>query len=284
MIRNYLGFPRGISGMRLAQRARFQATRFGARIYTGVAAEAIVPATTPGEPHVVRTEGGDLKARAVVLATGVTYRRLGIDALEELVGLGVYYGAATSAAREMDGRDVFVVGGGNSAGQAAVFLARYARSVTLLVRRANLTDTMSAYLIREISSTSRISVRTSTRVVDGGGDGRLEWLSLSGPDGTVRTEAGGLFLLLGADPCGHWLPEEVVKDPRGFVYTGREVPMELWSDGRPPAALETTVPGIFAAGDLRAGSMKRVASASGEGAATVSLVHAYLSPDSTRSS
>jgi thioredoxin reductase (NADPH) len=278
MIRNYLGFPRGISGMRLAQRARFQATRFGARIYAGVAAEGIVPAAQRGAPHVVRTEGGELRARAVLVATGVAYRRLGIDPLEELVGLGVYYGAATSAAREMEGRDVFVVGGGNSAGQAAVYLARYAASVTLGVRRPDLAATMSDYLIREIGSTSRISVRPSTQVVGGGGDSSLQWLQLKGPDRSERVDAGGLFLLLGADPCGDWLPDEVVRDERGFVYTGREVPMELWSGGRPPAALETTVPGIFAAGDLRAGSMKRVASASGEGAATVALVHAYLAP------
>ena len=278
MIRNYLGFPRGISGMRLAQRARFQASRFGARIYTGIAAEALTPGA-PGEPHTVRTEGGALRARAVVVATGVTYRRLGIPALEELVGIGVYYGAATTASRAMEGRDVFVVGGGNSAGQAAVYLARYARSVTLLARRTDLAATMSDYLIREIASTSRIAVRTSSRVVDGGGAGFLEWLEVQGPEGTQRCEASGLFLLLGADPCGDWLPDAVARDERGFVYTGREVPMDLWVDGRPPAALETTVPGIFAAGDLRAGSMKRVASASGEGAATVSLVHAYLTPE-----
>jgi thioredoxin reductase (NADPH) len=179
----------------------------------------------------------------------------------------------------MEGRDAFVVGGGNSAGQAAVYLARYASSVTLLVRRPDLAATMSDYLIREIASTSRITVRTSSRVVDGGGAGFLEWLDVEGPDGTQRFDANGLFLLLGADPCGDWLPESVVRDERGFVYTGREVPMHLWVDGRPPAALETTVPGIFAAGDLRAGSMKRVASASGEGAATVSLVHAYLTPE-----
>jgi thioredoxin reductase (NADPH) len=278
MIRNYLGFPRGISGMRLAQRARFQATRFGARIYTGLAAEAIDPAARPGDAHVVRTEGGELRAKTVLVATGVTYRRIGIEPIEELVGLGVYYGAATSAAREMEGRDVFVVGGGNSAGQAAVYLARYAASVTLLVRRPDLTATMSDYLIREIASTARIRVRTATQVVDGGGDSHLQWLSLTGPDGTHRLDAGGLFLLLGADPCGDWLPDAIARDERGFVYTGREVPMEQWADGRPPAALETTVPGIFAAGDLRAGSMKRVASASGEGAATVALVHAYLAP------
>jgi thioredoxin reductase (NADPH) len=278
MIRNYLGFPRGISGMRLAQRARFQATRFGARIYTGLSAERIEPAARPTEPHRVVTESGPLLGRTVLVATGVAYRRLGIDPLEELVGLGVYYGAATSAAREMTGGDVFVVGGGNSAGQAAVYLARYARSVTLLARRDTLTATMSDYLIREIDASTLIQVRTSTQVVDGGGTGHLEWLQLHGPGGTERCEANGLFLLLGADPCGEWLPDQVVRDERGFVVTGRDVPKALWRDGRPPASLETTVPGIFAAGDIRAGSMKRVASASGEGAATVALVHAHLAP------
>jgi thioredoxin reductase (NADPH) len=278
MIRNYLGFPRGISGMRLAQRARFQATRFGARIYTGLSAERIEPGDGPGEPHRVVTESGPLACRAILVATGVAYRRLGIEPLEELVGLGVYYGAATSAAREMTGCDVYVVGGGNSAGQAAVYLARYARSVTVLARRESLTATMSDYLIREIDASSLIQVRTSTEVVDGGGTGHLEWLVLRGPEGDERVTASGLFLLLGADPCGDWLPEAVVRDERGFVVTGRDVPMDLWQAGRPPASLETTVPGIFAAGDIRAGSMKRVASASGEGAATVALVHAHLAP------
>jgi thioredoxin reductase (NADPH) len=276
MIRNYLGFPRGISGMRLAQRARFQATRFGARIYTGLSAEGILPAAGPGEPHRVRTENGELFARAVLVATGVSYRRLGVPELEALVGLGVYYGAATSAAREMTGRDVFVVGGGNSAGQAAVHLAHYARSVTVVVRRASLRETMSDYLVRQLEATSVVSVHTSGEVVAGGGAGRLEWLELSGPSGVDRVDAGGLFLLLGADPHGEWLPQEVVRDPGGYVCTGRDVPMGRWREGRPPASLETTVPGIFAAGDIRSGSMKRVAAASGEGAATVALVHAHL--------
>jgi thioredoxin reductase (NADPH) len=276
MIRNYLGFPRGISGMRLAQRARFQATRFGARIHAGLGADGIVPADRPGEPHRVRTEMGELLARTVLVATGVAYRRLGVPALEELVGLGVYYGAATSAAREMAGREVFVVGGGNSAGQAALHLTHFARTVTVVVRRPDLRATMSDYLVRQIEASPAVSVRTSTEVVDGGGDVRLEWLELSGPDGRERVRAGGLFLLLGADPHGEWLPEQVVRDDGGYVCTGRDVPTARWRGGRPPAALETTVPGIYAAGDIRSGSMKRVASASGEGAATVALVHAHL--------
>lgn len=280
MIRNYLGFPRGISGMRLAQRARNQAIRFGARFFTGWPVQELRPATVAGEPHEVVTGGGALRARAVVVASGVSYRRLGVPAIEERVGLGVHYGAAVSAAHECAGQDVFVVGGGNSAGQAAVHLARYARSVTLLVRRRGIAETMSDYLVRELRYTTNVSVRPCAEVVDGGGAERLQWLDIRDLEtGEVsRHQTGGLFLLLGADPHGDWLPEQVALDRRGFVLTGRDVPQEAWVDGRPPAALATTLPGVFAAGDTRAGSMKRVAAASGEGASVVPLVHAYLAP------
>src|SRR4051812_1990227 len=175
MIRNYLGFPRGISGMRLAQRARSQAMRFGTYIFTGWPVESLVPGIG-AEPHRVLTGGGEIRARAVVIATGVAYRRLGVDPIEELVGLGVHYGAAVSAAPEMQDRDVFVVGGGNSAGQAALHLARYARSVTLLLRRADVSETMSDYLVREMQYVSRISIRPCAEIVDGGGEGHLEWI------------------------------------------------------------------------------------------------------------
>lgn len=277
MIRNYLGFPRGISGMRLAQRARNQAIRFGTRFFTGW------PVTTlelgaPGEPHVVRTDGGDVRARAVVISTGVDYRRLGLTGLEDLVGRGVHYGAAVSAARELEGYDVVVVGGGNSAGQAAIHLARFARSVTIMIRRPDLSETMSDYLIREISYNHVINVQPCAQVVDGGGEERLQWVTVrdlnTGEE--TRHEIGGLFLLLGADPGCGWLPEEICRDERGFVLTGRDIPKHLWRAGTPPANLETAVPGIFAAGDVRGGSMKRVAAASGEGASVVPLVHAYL--------
>ncbi|TDE88892.1 response regulator [Occultella glacieicola] len=289
MIRNYLGFPRGVSGMRLALRARIQATRFGARIFTGRDATGLRPGSAPGEPHVVFHEDGELRARAVLLACGVSYRRLGVPGVEELIGRGVYYGAAASVARDMAGKDVFVVGGGNSAGQAALHLARFARSVTIVVRRDGLATTMSAYLIKEIGTHRRITVRTGARVVGGGGQGYLEWLELAdatGPfevagtddTGRERVPADGLFLLLGADPGCGWLPGAVARDARGFVLTGRDVPAEHWVDGRPPAPLETTVPGVFAAGDVRDGSMKRVAAASGEGASAVAQVHAYLTP------
>jgi thioredoxin reductase (NADPH) len=279
MIRNYLGFPRGISGMRLAQRARNQAIRFGTRFYTGWPVVRLEPGTDGG-PHLVCTEGGDVRARAVVIATGVTYRRLGVDALESFSGRGVFYGAAMTASRGMEGADVIVVGGGNSAGQAAVHLARFARSVTIVVRRESLASSMSQYLISEIDFNPRIEVLGSSRVVDGGGEENLEWVELedTGTGGRHRREVRGLFLLLGAEPHCEWLPPEVARDEKGYVLTGRDVPQDEWLDGVPPPELATTVPGIFAAGDIRSGSMKRVASASGEGASVVSLVHALLEP------
>jgi thioredoxin reductase (NADPH) len=215
----------------------------------------------------------------VVISTGVDYRRLGITGLEDLVGKGVHYGAAVSAARELEGYDVVVVGGGNSAGQAAIHLARFARSVTILIRRPDLAETMSDYLIREISFNNVIRVQPCGQVVDGGGDDRLEWITVrdlnTGEE--TRREVGGLFLLLGADPGCEWLPEGICRDERGFVLTGRDIPKHLWPGGTPPANLETAIPGIFAAGDVRGGSMKRVAAASGEGASVIPLVHTYLS-------
>ncbi|RHW24294.1 response regulator [Nocardioides immobilis] len=277
MIRNYLGFPRGVSGMRLAQRARSQAIRFGTRFFTGWEVAGLTPGSD-GAPHVLHTDGGDLHARTVVLATGVTYRKLGVEPIEELIGRGVHYGSAMSVAREMEGADVVVVGGGNSAGQAALHLARFARSVTIVVRREGLEATMSSYLIKEISYHHRMNVRPFTDVVDGGGSDRLEWLTLR--DRRDRTEdtvpAGGLFLLLGAEPHSTWLPGAIARDERGYIVTGRDVPAESWTDGVPPPSLGTTVAGVFAVGDIRAGSMKRVAAASGEGSSVVPLVHEYL--------
>jgi thioredoxin reductase (NADPH) len=283
MIRNYLGFPRGISGMRLAQRARNQAIRFGTRFFTGWP----VTALEPGTPHLLRTEGGVVRAHTVVISSGVAYRRLGIDGIEEFIGQGVHYGAAMSAAREIEGYDVIVVGGGNSAGQAAIHLARFARSVTLVVRRRELAETMSDYLIREIGYNEVIRVQPCTTIVDGGGDSRLSWVTTRDLDtgAETRHDVAGLFLLLGAEPRCEWVPDAICQDDRGFVVTGRDIPKHLWVGGSPRANLETSLPGIFAVGDVRAGSMKRVAAASGEGASVVPLVHAHiaaavLSPES----
>ncbi len=277
MIRNYLGFPRGISGMRLAQRARTQASRFGARFLAGHPVQSLRPMAAEDGCHELVIDGVVTHARTVLVSTGVAYRRLGVQALEELVGHGVNYGAATTTARAMQGGRVFVVGGGNSAGQAAQHLSRFAAHVTMVVRRDSLGTTMSDYLVRELEANPRVELRCSSQVTDGGGDGRLEWLEITGADGRAeRVEADGLYLLLGARPSCGWLPEQIALDEHGFVLTGRDVPKERWTDGLPPAELATSVPGIFCAGDVRSGSMKRVAAASGEGSAVVPLVHGYL--------
>ena len=279
MIRNYLGFPRGISGMRLAQRARMQALRFGARFFVGLPVAALTEGSGPGEPHTLTLEDGTtVRGRAVVVASGAAYRRLEVDSIESMIGLGVTYGAATTIAPFMTGRSVHVVGGGNSAGQAAVHLSRFAKSVTIVIRRESLVATMSDYLVREVEANPVISVRPHTEVVDGGGEGWLSWLTLrhTATGEEERADTNGLVLLLGADPCAHFLPDSVHRDNRGFILTGRDVPPEQWVHGRPPESLATTVPGVFAVGDIRVASMKRVAAASGEGSAAVPLVHAYL--------
>jgi len=197
-----------------------------------------------------------------------------------MTGRGVSYGSAMTSAREMSGRDVVVVGGGNSAGQAALHLSRFARSVTIAIRRDDLRATMSRYLIDEIESNDRISVHPCCRVVGGGGAARLEWIELCdvNTEATSRRTCDGLFMLIGADPRCGWLPREVELDERGFVLTGRDIPTEAWQGDLPPESLATSAPGIFAVGDVRSGSMKRVAVAAGEGSSVVPLVHSYVTP------
>jgi thioredoxin reductase (NADPH) len=275
MIRNYLGFPRGITGRQLGRRAVLQAIGLGA------AFDLARPATAlePGAPHRLTLDGGAVaKAQAIVLACGVTFRRLGVAALEELVGSGVFYGAPTSHARALQGADLVVVGAGNSGGQAAVHLARFARHVTIVSRSSSLSSTMSSYLIREIEAEQRITVRDDAEVVDGGGDGQLEWLALRDRNSgeRERVAAAGLFVMIGTTTRTGWLPPAVQRDRHGFVLTGDDVDRRSWPLERLPMALETSVPGVFAAGDVRANDVKRVAAAVGEGAICVPMVHQYL--------
>ncbi len=281
-IRNYLGFPTGVSGGELALRAFTQAWNFGAEYVYGNAATGL--RTDGAERVITLADGTEVRSRAVIIATGVSYRRLGIPALDALIGAGVFYGAATTEAPAMKGEDVFVVGGANSAGQAAVHLARYAAQVTLLVRGPSLTESMSEYLIKEITGTPNIAVRPNTVVTGGGGTGRLENLILQDRlSGTTETvPAVAVFVLIGAEPRTQWLPDAVVRDRWGFLVTGTDLladghPPAGWSLSRSPMFLETSLPGVFAVGDVRRGSVKRVASAVGEGSIAIRLVHDYLS-------
>jgi thioredoxin reductase (NADPH) len=280
-IRNYLGFRRGVSGAELAQRAYEQAWMLRADFVYGQRAVGLRAA---GSHRVVRlSNGSEVASRAVILATGVRYRRLGVPGLEALIGAGVFYGAAASEAQAMKGQQVYVVGGANSAGQAAVHLARYASQVTMLVRGASLAATMSDYLVQEIQAAPNITVRLGVEVVDGHGNGRLASLTLrdrqSGAAETVP--AAALFVLIGAEPHTGWLPQAVLRDRWGFVVTGADL---LQEDGpppgstleRPPLLFESSMPGVFAVGDVRHGSVKRVAAAVGEGSVAIRLVHEYL--------
>jgi thioredoxin reductase (NADPH) len=276
MIRNYLGFPRGISGGELAHRAWQQAVLFGAEFVFTHRATAL---TTDGDRHVLAlADGSRVAARAVVLASGVSYRRLGIPELDRLVGAGVFYGAAGTVAPALTGEEVYVVGGANSAGQAALHLARYAARVTLLIRGTSLAAGMSAYLVRQIAATPNVVVRLGTSVVGGRGGVRLEGLTLQDARTSSREDvaAAALFVLIGAEPCTDWLFPVLCLDQEGFVLTGRDVPTTAWPLTREPYPFETSRPGVFAAGDVRFGSVKRVAGAAGEGSVTVGSVHRYL--------
>ena len=280
LIRNYLGFPRGVSGRRLAQRAHEQAWFFGAHFVfmqrvTGLQRER-------DGLSVTLSEGGRVRTRAALLATGATYRRLGLPALEALNGAGVYYGGPTSEAPTVAGQDVYVLGGANSAGQAALYLAQYARRVTLVVRAQSLHAGMSHYLVRQVEATPKLDVRLGTEIVGGGGDGWLKHLVLRDrADGSEETvDADGLFLMIGARPNTDWLPPEVERDDRGFVLTGTDLGDDR--DGalpRSPLLLETSMPRVFAAGDARHGSVKRVASAVGEGSVAIQLLHLLFAAD-----
>ena len=283
-IRNFLGFPSGISGSELAERAFQQAWMFGAEFVfingaTGLSAQGDGLAVT-------LAEGGQVSARAVVLATGVSYRQLDAPGIAGLVGAGVFYGSALSEAPAVKDRDVFIVGAGNSAGQAAIYLARSARSVTLLVRGDSLAKSMSDYLVKEIESTPAVLARLQTEVAAARGDRRLTELVVrdrrTGSEETVP--AAALFVMIGATPHADWLPDDVLRDQHGFILTGRDLPdQDRAKTGQPvPLPLETSVAGVFAVGDVRAGSVKRVASAVGEGSVAVPQVHQHLQRQASR--
>jgi thioredoxin reductase (NADPH) len=281
LIRNYLGFHRGISGDDLTNRGVEQAWLFGAQF---VLSEAVTSMCAEGDVRVVRTaSGSEIRAKAVVVATGVSWRRLGVAAVERLLGAGVFYGAAGAEARAMRDKDVFVVGAGNSAGQAALHLARYARSVTILVRGEALKTTMSDYLVTEIEQSPVVDVRVRTEVADAHGGMHLESLTLrtSGAAADVEVPAAALFVMIGAHPRTEWLAETLERDSQGYLLTGTDLVSDGgrpvgWPLTRAPYLLETSIPGVFAVGDVRHGSVKRVASAVGAGAIAMQLVHTYL--------
>jgi len=287
MISNYPGFSQGISGARLAQEIWRQAWTFGTTFLYMRRVESL--SEKDGHYQLRLSDGSVLTSRTVIIATGATYRRLGIAHLEGLQGRGVFYGAATSEAPAMRGRKVFVAGGGNSAGQAALHLAKWADRVTILVRAKSLTDSMSDYLIRQIRATPNIDVCYHVQVADGTGTstGHLRSLVLADTRSGARHSipADALFVLIGSQPRTQWLGEAIARDQWGFILTGPDLPAGTghhWPPGRPPLPLETSLSGVFAAGDVRQGSVKRVAAAVGEGAATIPLVHRHLQTTAAR--
>ncbi|MFG2434036.1 FAD-dependent oxidoreductase [Streptomyces sp. NPDC048508] len=280
-IENYLGFPDGVSGAQLTDRARRQAAKFGAEILT---AREVTGLEVTGASRTIRfSDGSSISAHAVILATGVSYRQLDAPGLDDLTGCGVFYGSALTEAAACQGHDVYIVGGANSAGQAAMYLARGAKSVTILVRGSSLAASMSHYLIEQIENAPNITVRPGTVVESAHGDDHLEQLTLRDVESghTELVDAQWLFVFIGAAPLTGWLDGTVLRDGRGFIMAGPDMtpdgqPPRGWELDRPPYHLETNVPGVFVAGDARAESAKRVASAVGEGAMAVMLVHRYL--------
>jgi thioredoxin reductase (NADPH) len=278
-IENYLGFPDGVSGGQLTDRARRQADKFGAELLT---TSEVTGLEVNGPARTVRlSDGSAIDAKAIILATGVSYRQLNAPGCPEMTGAGIYYGAALSEAEGCKDQDVYVVGGANSAGQAAVYLSRFAKSVTMLVRARSLEQSMSYYLVQQIAGIANITVRNCSEVAEALGDGHLEQLTIRdlNTGETEIVDAGQLFIFIGAAPRTAWLDGVVARDDHGFVLAGPDLAENDqggWQLDRPPYHLETSVPGVFAAGDVRAESAKRVASAVGEGAMAVMLVHRYL--------
>jgi thioredoxin reductase (NADPH) len=286
-IENYLGFPSGISGDELTERALKQARHFGSEIAVTRSIEAVLSEDTS---YCVQLDGGErIRARTILLATGVDWRRMEVGGLDRLLGRGILYGASRQEAHSVAGKKVFVVGGGNSAGQAAVFFSNYAAEVVMLVRGAGLAKSMSQYLISQIAEKQNIRVEAWTRITDVHGEEHLEQIVTTtgrADGGQVATtrDADALFLMIGATANTMWLPDTLERDDKGYVFTGRD--LTAWPLEREPFPLETSLPGIFCAGDVRHGSIKRVASGVGEGSMSIAFIHEYLaltgSPDLTR--
>jgi thioredoxin reductase (NADPH) len=274
-IENYLGFPSGVSGDELASRALQQARRLGAEILVTRAIERIDTATRQ-----VHLDGGDvIRARTIILACGVTWRKLAIDGFERLAGRGISYGAARSEAPSTHGQDIHIVGAGNSAGQAALFFSNHARSVTILCRGSTVARSMSRYLIAQLEARANIRTFVDSEVIAAHGEVSLEQIDVRHriSDETMRLASGGLYIFIGADAQTDWLPPEIALDEQGYVLTGSEMRATgRWTHARDPYLLETSVPGIFACGDVRFGPVKRVAAAVGEGSMCVAFVHQYL--------
>jgi thioredoxin reductase (NADPH) len=277
-IRNYLGFPAGVRGIDLARRAYGQAQLFGAEFYRGRDANEL---TADGDQRILKMSNGvEIASRSVILAMGVAYRRLGIPEIEALAGAGVFYGGAVTEAQAMRGQKVFLAGAGNSAGQAALYLAKYAEQVTLLVRGSSLVVSMSDYLIKQIEATDTIEVRLNTQIVGAKGTRRLEHLVLKTTSDELETvPAGALFVYIGAQPHTSWLPSSISRDKQGFILTGADLAGVLadhWQLARSPLQMETSMSGVFAAGDVRHRSVKRVAASVGEGGIAIQSIHEYL--------
>ncbi len=280
-IENYLGFPSGLSGSDLARRAITQATRFGIEFLS----PAEVSKIELRDKYKILTliDGTEVRTKALVITTGVDYRKLPAEGVEQFTGAGVYYGAATTEAYACKNKDVFIVGGGNSAGQGAMYLSNFAKKVFILIRKADLSATMSQYLIDQIDATPNIELLPFSEIVEARGEGHLEHLVVKDiQTGALRQmEAGALFIFIGAKPYTDWMTLSLFRNDKGYVLTGRDAMncdnfAKVWKEDREPFMLETCIPGVFAAGDVRAGAMNRVASAVGEGAMTISFVHQYL--------
>lgn len=280
-IENYLGFPAGLSGADLTRRAISQATRLGAEFLSPSEVKEI--RQRDGYKTIILDDGPEINSRSIVITTGVDYRRLEVKGVDNFTGAGIYYGAATTEASACKGKNVYVIGGGNSAGQAAMYLSKYAQKVHIVIRREDLTATMSAYLINQIAATENIEVVPCTEIEEAQGNGCLERLVLQ----NLRTkeqktcDAAALYIFIGAKPFTDWIQLDIIKNDKEFIETGRDLAAyesfrKVWKQTRDPYLLETSCPGVFAAGDVRAGAMNRVASAVGEGSMAISFVHKYL--------